>query len=177
MPKRAAGEQYEDDGGFVEDAPKSKKSKGAKADGGMQKGADGEVYWEISSRKRLTVSEYKKTTLINIRDYYEKDGKMLPGKGTALSTEQLNAVITLLPELESVLKSKGFEDVARPDYANASKTSVEDGGDEEEEEAVESGAEKSDGASALSKKSKSKLDKFKLKTKKNHEATSDEDDD
>ena len=38
---------FRSDGGFVEDAPKSKKSKGAKADGGMQNGADGEVYWEV----------------------------------------------------------------------------------------------------------------------------------
>ncbi|KAF7185806.1 putative RNA polymerase II transcriptional coactivator [Pseudocercospora fuligena] len=177
MPKRRAEEQYEDDGGFVEDAPKSKKSKGVKADGGMQQGADGEVYWEISNKKRLTVSEFKKTTLINIREYYEKDGKMMPGKGTALNTEQLNAVITLLPDLESVLKSKGFKDIARPNYANASKKPVDDEGEEEEEEAVESGADESDEAEAPSKKSKSKLDKFKHKTKKNHEATSDEDDD
>lgn len=58
MPKRAAEEQYEDDGGFVEDAPKGKRSKGAKAAKsnsnagsstkvGMQKGADGEVFWEV----------------------------------------------------------------------------------------------------------------------------------
>lgn len=94
-----------------------------------------------------------------------------------MNTEQLNAVITLLPELENVLKSKGFKDIARPDYANASKKSVGDEDDEEEEEAVESGADASDEAEAASKKTKSKLDKFKHKTKKNHEATSDEDDD
>ena len=98
-------------------------------------------------------------------------------QGTALNTEQLNAVITLLPELESVLKSKGFKDIARPDYANASKKSVDDEDDEEEEEAVESGADEGEEVEAPSKKSKNKLDKFKHKTKKNHEASSDEDDD
>lgn len=49
--KRAAAEQYDSDDGFVEDAPKSKKSKSgsAKASGNleMQKDSDGNPYWEV----------------------------------------------------------------------------------------------------------------------------------
>ena len=52
----AAAEEYESDGGFVEDAaPKSKRSKIAKSkekEGGGTKGKemgkDGEVFWEVS---------------------------------------------------------------------------------------------------------------------------------
>ena len=60
MPKKrsaeVAAEEYESDGGFVEDAPKSKRSKVSKAkekDGGGggakggEKGKDGEVFWEV----------------------------------------------------------------------------------------------------------------------------------
>lgn len=41
---------------------------------------DGNKYWGISNQRRVTVSEYNKKTLVNIREYYEKDGKTLPGK-------------------------------------------------------------------------------------------------
>ena len=64
MPKKrsaeTAAEEYESDGGFVEDAPKSKRSKVSKSkmqekDGGnvgtqgmgMGVGKDGEVFWEV----------------------------------------------------------------------------------------------------------------------------------
>ena len=83
MPKRAAAESYDSDGGFVEDAPKSKKSKA----GGSVKGElpskvkdeDG-VHWEISGKRRLQLSEFKGNTMVGVREYYEKDGKALPGK-------------------------------------------------------------------------------------------------
>ena len=66
-PKRRSsitpGDDYESDGGFIEDAPKSKKAKTSKtpknkrennpsegeaATGGGEVGKDGEVFWEVS---------------------------------------------------------------------------------------------------------------------------------
>ena len=51
MPKKrsADAEEYDSDGGFVEDAPKSKRSKVLKegSGGGGTKGKDGEVFWEV----------------------------------------------------------------------------------------------------------------------------------
>lgn len=50
--KRVASENYESDDGFVEDAPKSKKSKKSSAkaelDLSMQKDDEGNEYWEVS---------------------------------------------------------------------------------------------------------------------------------
>ena len=55
--KRAAAEDYDSDGGFVEDAPKSKKSKGATAkpsvDMEMKKDDDNNEYWDV----RVTIGE------------------------------------------------------------------------------------------------------------------------
>lgn len=42
--------------------------------------ANGDHYWEISKLRRVTVSSFRGKTLVNIREYYEKDGKELPGK-------------------------------------------------------------------------------------------------
>ena len=42
--------------------------------------ADGNQYWEISRMRRVTISDFKGKRMVNIREYYEKDGKDLPGK-------------------------------------------------------------------------------------------------
>lgn len=47
--------------------------------------ANGDVYWEISRLRRVTVSEFRGRTMVNIREYYEKDGNELPGKKVRLA--------------------------------------------------------------------------------------------
>lgn len=42
--------------------------------------SDGNPFWEISKARRVTISEFKGKTLVNIREYYDKDGQTLPGK-------------------------------------------------------------------------------------------------
>jgi len=57
MPKRTQ-ESYESDGGFIEDAPQSKKRKGGgrtAASAGLQKDDNGDEYWEVSARTLLGV--------------------------------------------------------------------------------------------------------------------------
>jgi hypothetical protein len=47
--------------------------------------------------------------LIAIREYYEKEGKTLPGKsGISLTPEQLTAVVLALPDIKEVLAEKGI---------------------------------------------------------------------
>ena len=73
------------------------------------------------------MSEYNKMCLINIREYYEKDGKTLPGKkvrspkyahqrrnganmlkGISLSVDQYTALLKVVPAINATLKKKGF---------------------------------------------------------------------
>lgn len=41
---------------------------------------NGDPYWDISRARRVTVSTFKGRTMVNVREYYEKDGQELPGK-------------------------------------------------------------------------------------------------
>lgn len=92
MPKRTST-AYESDDGFVEhdsDAPAPKRSKtkpttsskASRAKTGAQVDDDGNEFWELNPKgtRRATINEFKGKWMVNIREYYEKDGRMLPGK-------------------------------------------------------------------------------------------------
>lgn len=102
-----------------------------------------------------------------------------------MTLDQFNTIVELLPQLESELKKSGGV-LSRPKYDRAIGGSAAGDDGEEEEDEEELVQKKENPASAdevdeeeeeekpIQKKSKSKLDKFKHKSK-NHEATSDED--
>ena len=113
-PSAARSEDYESDNGFVEDAPpRSKKSKtsvskpanassssssrgATKSIAGRGGGAlvddNGDVYWELSRLRRITISEFKGKRMVNVREYYEKEGAVLPGKKVG----QFSSLVCLL---------------------------------------------------------------------------------
>ncbi|RMZ76554.1 hypothetical protein DV737_g4755, partial [Chaetothyriales sp. CBS 132003] len=81
-----------------------------------QTDSNGDKYFELSRARRVTISEFKGKSLVNIREYYEKDGDMLPGKkGISLSVEQYATLIAMMPQIEKLLSKKG-ETVPRPNY-------------------------------------------------------------
>ncbi|PBP25084.1 ssDNA-binding transcriptional regulator [Diplocarpon rosae] len=102
-----------DDGG----APKAKKTKKASSSSGEDK------FWELSSGKnprRLNVAEFKGVKLINIREYYEKDGEYKPAskagaaadassQGISLSIDQYKALLKSIPELNAYIKTMGID--------------------------------------------------------------------
>jgi hypothetical protein len=72
----------ESDAGF-DDASKKK----AKVNTDTSKtDSNGDRYWEISKMRRVTVSSFRGKTMVNIREYYAKDGQELPGKKVKIST-------------------------------------------------------------------------------------------
>ena len=148
--KRAAADDYDEGDGFVagdgsddQTAPKaSKKIKATKSTGRNAAKAGSEEaaqFWELSDKRRVSVEDFRGKTLISVREFYEKDGELLPGKkvgleglsssspshpsivcspwsqGISLSMPQYTALISHLPEIESALSARG-ESVDRPRY-------------------------------------------------------------
>ncbi|TKA77311.1 hypothetical protein B0A49_03280 [Cryomyces minteri] len=199
--KRAASpaEEYDNDGGFVVDeehdasrsAKRSRTAQGSagndvkKREGkaevttGMQKDESGCEFWEISKTRRVQISEFRGKTLISIREYYEKDGKMLPGKkGISLSIDQFTAILDVLPEMLRVLKDKG-EDIPTPQHGKDEHVTTPQPEDERHPDVAESPpppfSEQPPSESNKPTGGKSKLDKFKFSApKQSFEATSDE---
>ncbi|SMR54625.1 unnamed protein product [Zymoseptoria tritici ST99CH_3D1] len=165
--KRVAAFEDPDSDTNNQQTKKSKKTSGFSTE--MQTDADGNPFWEISNKRRLGVSTFKNNVMVSIREFYEKDGQMLPGKkGVTLTTEQFNAVIELLPQIEPVLKEKGV-DVVRPEYDQVGDTVAKDDSEDEDE------AEFEEVVKPVETKKVNRLDKYKNKNKKNHESTSEED--
>ncbi|KAF7119106.1 hypothetical protein CNMCM5793_008845 [Aspergillus hiratsukae] len=80
--------------------------------------------------RRVTISSFRGKTLVNIREYYEKDGQELPGKkGISLPIDQFSVLVTLLPDIETALQESG-EFVPRPEYPQANEKPNGDDSDE-----------------------------------------------
>ncbi|KAG5357450.1 RNA polymerase II transcriptional coactivator KELP [Yarrowia sp. C11] len=62
--------------------------------------------FELGNDKRVTVREFKGRTLIDIRAFYEKDGKKLPGsKGISLTEGQFEELTTQLQDIQAAIES------------------------------------------------------------------------
>ncbi|OBA14781.1 uncharacterized protein OGAPODRAFT_9040 [Ogataea polymorpha] len=61
-----------------------------------------EFQFELGSEKRrVSVRKFKGATLVDIREYYQKEGKWLPGsKGIALTEDQWRALRGLIGQID-----------------------------------------------------------------------------
>jgi len=65
----------------------------APAAGGGE-GIDGVVVADLGANRRVMVSKFRGTSYVSVREFYEKDGEMRPGrKGISLPEEQWRAVL------------------------------------------------------------------------------------
>ncbi|TPX15740.1 uncharacterized protein E0L32_000074 [Thyridium curvatum] len=115
--KRAARSMSEEDGDDNVQVKKKAKATSVASSGGVASGKDneGNPFWELSRMRRVGVSKFRNNTLINIREYYENDGELKPGKkGISLSIEQYKALLKAIPAINAELRSQGqpVDDVA-----------------------------------------------------------------
>ncbi|KAK2008025.1 transcriptional Coactivator p15 [Colletotrichum eremochloae] len=147
--KRGAPRESRSDSEDEVIAKPTKKSKTSTTEGsssGVDK--EGNPYWDLSNKRRVGVSQFKNNTFINIREFYEKDGDMLPGKkGISLNIAQYEALVKAIPAISEKLRAMGHDVEDVEEYGGA--------------------------PTALESQKKSTKEKAKVK-KSNIEATSDE---
>ncbi|OQE19057.1 hypothetical protein PENSTE_c016G02562 [Penicillium steckii] len=108
--------------------PQAKKSRvNFKGKPSSKTDANGDQYWEVSKNRRVTVSKFRGKVMLNLREYYEKDGQELPGKkGISLPMDQFSALVSLLPDIEQALQEHG-EELPRPEYSGQNVDGDEEG--------------------------------------------------
>ncbi|PHH52382.1 putative RNA polymerase II transcriptional coactivator [Ceratocystis fimbriata CBS 114723] len=107
--------------------------------------AGDEESWALSGKRKITLSEFKGATYVNIREYYDKDGVELPGKkGISLNLEQYRTLMATIPKINNALLSKGItlplyeSPTASPSKVKTHKdVDVNDGKADKEEEKEE----------------------------------------
>jgi len=69
----------------------------------------GNTFWQLSPMRRITLSNFKGSTLVSLREYYEDGGVMRPGrKGIALTIDQYQTLLKLIPALNAELGRAGI---------------------------------------------------------------------
>ncbi|XP_014277543.1 RNA polymerase II transcriptional coactivator isoform X2 [Halyomorpha halys] len=90
--------------GSEEDDIKDKPKK-AKTSGGSKGDEDKEPSWPLDKKRFLKVREFKGKVMIDLREYYDSDGEMKPGrKGISLSLQQWRKLVEISKEVDEVLK-------------------------------------------------------------------------
>ena len=84
----------------------------------LKKNEKDETYSELSRKRRFTVCDWEGAVKVDIREFYERDGKLLPGKkGISLTLDQYKimknliedgTVDEIISDLEGDIKGKNY---------------------------------------------------------------------
>ncbi|KAI0206915.1 transcriptional Coactivator p15-domain-containing protein [Astrocystis sublimbata] len=74
------------------------------------KDSEGNSFWPLGTTRRVTIQNFKGKDYINIREYYDSNGELKPGKkGIMLPLEQYDSLVAAIPAINAELGSKGHE--------------------------------------------------------------------
>ncbi|XP_058830643.1 RNA polymerase II transcriptional coactivator [Topomyia yanbarensis] len=105
MPKNKKQLASSDSDSGPDDRTPAKKSK-SEGGSGSTTNAKGEDEWLLDKTRKITVSEFKSKLYVNVREYYEKDGKLLPSKkGISLTVPQWKKLLECADEVNAKIKT------------------------------------------------------------------------
>ncbi|KAL4227482.1 Transcriptional coactivator [Mactra antiquata] len=88
-----------------EEKREEKKEVSKKSSGGAEKGPGGECMFQIGRMRYVTVSEFRGKAMVGIREYYDKDGEMRPGKkGISLPLDQWKRLTDQIDDIDQAVK-------------------------------------------------------------------------
>ncbi|XP_059056015.1 RNA polymerase II transcriptional coactivator-like [Achroia grisella] len=104
MPKNKKKEMSSssdsDDGPVDRNPPPEKKAKTS------SRTDDKEPTWVLQGKKLVKVREFKGKVYIDVREFYEKNGELLPGKkGISLTQEQWRKLLSLSDEINDTVST------------------------------------------------------------------------
>ncbi|XP_067626137.1 RNA polymerase II transcriptional coactivator [Eurosta solidaginis] len=105
MPKTKKDSSSSDSDSGPEDKTPAKKSKTGNGKGAS--GSSGDNHngpWTLEKLRQVRINEFKGRRMVDIREFYEKNGEILPGKkGISLQPNQWKKLIELAPEITKAL--------------------------------------------------------------------------
>ncbi|KAI3983994.1 hypothetical protein MKX01_035121 [Papaver californicum] len=91
-----------DDGGFIDDGDVNARKNPKKAS--TTDDSDSIVVCEISKNRRVSVRNWQGKVVVDIREFYVKDGQEFPGKkGISLSMDQWNILRDHVEEIDKAV--------------------------------------------------------------------------
>jgi hypothetical protein len=79
---------------------------GAGGSGAASKDDNGDYFFELSAKKRVTVRKYRNMVLVDIREFYGEPGELKPGKkGISLTADQWSALKGAFNEIDGAIET------------------------------------------------------------------------
>lgn len=103
------GEEDEEKEAIVESGTKEEEKRGRgkekrKSASELKDGDDEDLICELSDKRKVVLSSFRGKMLISIREYYQKNGEMLPtSKGISLTVEQWKALREGMPAVQEAI--------------------------------------------------------------------------
>ncbi|XP_044727521.1 RNA polymerase II transcriptional coactivator [Chrysoperla carnea] len=104
MPKNKKADTSDSDSGPDDRLP-AKKSKPAGKSSAKESNSEEDLSWPIDKRRFVKLREFNRKWMVDIREYYDADGDLKPGKkGIALSIPQWQKLKEIVDEVDEAIK-------------------------------------------------------------------------